>query len=145
MKIEIAKIVQRLDLSAYAPEYGDKALMVWVNPSRRILDERMEQARRGQALRAELDELRKNIDKNPIDATRERARVILVELGQIGTASLVWMAEILSQGPEETHVSTEDLTAFVAECDDLDPKFYPWISTRIWEMIGDYRTAKKKA
>ena len=139
MQIVIEKVVQKLYLSDYAAEYGDKALQVWVNPSRKILQERIAQAEQGKELRSELDGLAKG------SPDLERMRVILDELGNIGKISLAWMSEILSQGTEDTHISADELTAFVNECEELDPGFYAWISKRVWEMIGDHRLQKKKA
>jgi hypothetical protein len=142
MRIEIEKVLQHLALAEYAPEYGDQHLVVWVNPSRKVLQDRIAQLERGQALRAELDELKSSAGD---DALIERVRAILEDLNTIGAASLVWMSEILSQGPEVTRMSADELTSFVADCDELDPGFYPWISTRCWQMIGEYRHQKKKA
>jgi hypothetical protein len=39
MKFEIAKIVRPVELADYAEEYGDRVIMVWVNPPVRLLEE----------------------------------------------------------------------------------------------------------
>jgi len=143
MEIKIEKIIQKLALSEYAAEYGDQVLHVWVNPARKMLQKRIQDGARGEDLRAELDALRETEQSQ--DDVVERMRNILVELNEIGSASLSWMAEILSQGPEDTQMNADEITAFVADCEEFDPKFYPWISTRVWQMISDYRNQKKKA
>jgi hypothetical protein len=145
MRIEIEKVLQNLPLAEYAPEYGEKHLVVWVNPSRKVLQERIAQAERGQALRSELDELHTSAGQKPAEQALARARTVVEELSVIGRDSLAWMSEILSQGAEDTRMSAEELTAFVADCEELDPGFWPWISKMVWQMISDYRLQKKKA
>jgi len=141
VQIEIEKIIQKLALCEYAPEYGEQVLHVWVNPPRKLLQARIAEAERGQALTLEMNLLK----KAKTDAAIENLRLILVEVGEIGRASLVWMADILSQGPDETRMSAEELRTFSDACDELDPRFYPWIVKRVWDMIVEYRAVKKKA
>jgi hypothetical protein len=42
MKFDVPKITKRLELQRYAEEFGDAALVVWVNPPMRMLNELVE-------------------------------------------------------------------------------------------------------
>jgi hypothetical protein len=55
-----------------------------------------------------------------------------------------WLAEILSQGPEESRMSTWEIGELAADGHENDPKLYQWIMRQAWQMIIDYRTLKKK-
>lgn len=148
MKIEIQKVVQPLALNEYQPEYGDAKLMVWVNPPKSMTDERMEHLIQGSALRKELDAflmLNREGGAESVDEAKERIKEVLQEMKVLADEMIVWLAQIWSQGPEETRMSAEELTEFMEKCNESDPVLYSWLLDRTIQMIRDYRSKKKKA
>lgn len=143
MKIDFKRIVRPLDLSGYAPEYVNEGapvvLQVWVNPPRWMTEARIERSQVGQALQEELKMLLAGQEQ------AERIRAILEELVAIGQESITWLSEVLSQGPEETRMSVDEVKALFEEGQEHDPGLYRWIMREAWQMGVDYRGQKKKA
>jgi small-conductance mechanosensitive channel len=145
MKIELKKIIRPLSLAEYAPEYVNESgepvtLWCWVNPPRALTEARISRSQEGEALLAELKSL------NAAEAGQSaRAGEILKELAAIGQEAVEWLSVILSQGPAETQMSSEELAALAEESQENDPQLYPWILRSAWQMITEYRMTKKKA
>jgi hypothetical protein len=117
VKIDFPKIVRPIPLSEYAPEMTI-TLYVWVNPPRSMLQKF-----------ADFADLAKELDK----------------LNELETAVYSWFSEILSQGSEDTHVSTDDARKLAKETRDTDPRFWPWLQQRCLAEISKHRNAIKNA
>lgn len=125
MKIEIPKIVQRLDLREYAAEM-ETEMEVWVNPPVRVMERWDELVIKNQPLpQAPSPEGGKG------DTERERElRKILVEL---------W-----SQGKEGTRWTEEDVERLERDAKETDPGLLKWMITRTWQMVFEHRLLAKK-
>lgn len=139
MQIKIQQIVRPLSLSDYAPEYEGVALQVWVNPPKALTDERLEQARQANALRERI-QMRVSGQDDPVDGKASMESLVQA-LAVIGQATLQWLVQIWSQGPAETHMSTEDIVAL----NQADEALYQWLLAKSWGMILDYRNGQKKS
>ncbi len=134
MKIEIPKIVEKLMLAEYAPEFGDAVMEVWVNPPRGFIEDLNIAMRRGMDMVI------------PKDKPSEEWRAeITARMEDILTEQLRLFAELLSQGSEGSRVSAEDLRKLVKETGETDPMFWAWVRHRIVEMINAHRNYEKKS
>jgi hypothetical protein len=114
VKIEIPKVVRSFRLADHAPEYGDRLVHVWVNPSRAML-------REWAGLSDELTE---------DNAEKALERVY------------AWWSEIWSVGPETW--SPEDVMALAEVCAENDPALWAFMQKRSWELIAEYRGLARK-
>lgn len=161
MKIEIVKIVRPLYLRNYAPEYGDMALQVWVNPPRKANEQRQDRMMEAARLIVEMKELLVSVaaGQAPSEGESLAEQTIYAEQGapesrikeiaqyvtQIGLEMIDWLAEIWSQGAEETWMSREELRAFIVEADESDPRLYAWLLSETLRMIDEHRSMEKKS
>lgn len=117
MKIIVPKVVRLLKVSEYAQEFGELAISVWVNPPRELLGELIE------CLKVVPEE------------TREERAKRAVEI----------IAELWSQGTDpETHWTAEEVITLASETMETDPKLWPWLRERTFELIGQHRNQEKK-
>lgn len=138
MKIEIKRIVRPLLLSEFAPEYGDTAVMVWINPTKSLTD-------RWYALSKRANDMRQVLQaKVEAEASADEMREPLEQLTAAGNEIIAWLAEIWSQGPEETRFSEQDIKTLIETCQEEDTTLYRWLMDRTYQMIRDYRVEKKR-
>lgn len=148
MKPVIQTIVEDLPLRDYQPQYGDVCMKVWVNPPKNLTDQRIQHLAKAGRLKIELDTFMSlNIDggAESVDQAKARMEEVVQEMTALSIEMIAWLSEIWSQGPEETRMTSDELTEFVKECDENDPMLYAWLVERTVEMIQDYRRKKKKA
>lgn len=132
MKIEIPKIVQRLDLREYAAEM-EAEIEVWVNPPGRVMERWDELVMQGTGNREQRPGLTPARDdgEGEIGTGRERElRKILVEL---------W-----SQGKEGTRWTEEEVERLERDAQETDPGLLKWLITRTWQMVFEHRLLAKK-
>lgn len=130
MKIEIPRVVRRLELGGYAPEYGgDGAVIwVWVNPPRKRVREYFEL----------LSEAGESIQQDAQDAQDMAG----VRAGKV----YAWLAEMWSQaGLVETLWTAEEVGELARETLESDPGLWAYVTGMTVRMILDYRDAEKKA
>jgi len=116
MDIALPKIVRVIRLSDYAPEFGEAAIHVWLNPPRSFL--------------RKLEELRSGLAAEPSEATM--------------TEWYGWIAEVWSQGPEGTRWTVDEVKLMAERCADTDPGLMNHLVTTTLEMIFEHRRAAQK-
>lgn len=130
MKFEVPKIVRTLGLAEYAPEFGEAALQVWVNPPLSLL--KRYDALMGEIGRVVVGDLKDAEDREAI-------------LRQLGDERMAWFAELWSQGDGETHWTVEEVRALVDETTETDPGLFQWMTAQSFRMIKEHRDNAKKA
>jgi len=139
MKIQIPKVVKRLELGEYDPAYASQFLEVWVNPTRELLFEREQYRLAYDAANKELAKLmeqKEEIDEAQIKNLQER-------LKQIGAQFDGWFSIIWSQGSEESKVNPDEVREFLEMANKQDPQLNAFVFDRTIAMIGKYRTERK--
>jgi hypothetical protein len=112
MKINIPKILKAIPLEEYAPELEGQALQVWVNPTREMINR--------------YNEMITEVHGNPSPETNNKVKA--------------WYAEMLSQGPEDTRWTVEELT----ELESKDMTFITWLMSSVLTAWTEHKTYKKK-
>jgi hypothetical protein len=149
MKFEIAKIVRPVALAEYAEEYGDRQILVWVNPPLRLLDEHDQVVGR-------VREVMRGVLEGPTPSPSLKGRGAQVESAAVGARA--WQneieragddlvrifAELWSQGAEDTRWSEEEVRQLVAETVDTDPRLWPWLRNQTIMAIRAHRENVKK-
>ena len=115
MEIKFPKLTREVDLMEYHPDIEMK-LVVWVNPSIKVLKEFAEQS----------DKVRESKGEEGYD-------------DYLTTFSL-----LLSQGKPETHFSVDDLRTLIEGTKDTDPAFWAWIHNKVFDVILDHRNGVQK-
>jgi len=133
MNISIPKIVKKIELAGYAPEFGEACLEVWVNPPARALD----RLRTAKQKVYELD-----IPKREL--TPEEKSHIEAVIHDSYEEQMAVYAELLGQGCAETRLGVEDLKQMVEGTLETDPMFWGWVQAQIVELINDHRGTAKK-
>jgi hypothetical protein len=111
VNLNFPKGVERLPLADYMPEMAPQELQVWINPP--------------MATRLAY-----------FDALREAATTTT----EASLATVYRMtADLLSQGPDDTHWTVEEVQNLVELCAETDPRFWPWLIDRIVTMIEEHR------
>lgn len=132
MKIEVPKMTRPVDLGEYAGEMAGQVVYVWVNPREELLDEYFSVQR---AILQEMEKSEKEKkyvpDQKFLESQSARIREII--------------AELLSQGPEATRWTAEEVSALVLSTAETDPQLYPWLIEKIFEKIVEHRKQRKKA
>ena len=135
--IKLKKVVRELRLVEYQPEYDGQSLYVWLNPPSAQMDAYFTRLDRFQALR--------NEHKGLPETEVARKLEIEQEIKKLDDAAVAWMAELWNQGPEDTHMSLEELKAFARECIEIEPRLWGWMQQKTLAMIFEYRAAEKKS
>jgi hypothetical protein len=133
MQINIPKIVKKIELKGYAPEFGEACLEVWVNPPVKLV----EKLRLAKAKVLNLDipkreltpEEKAELEKAIHESWNEQAEVY---------------AELLSQGNEETRLTVEEVKGLAEGTVDTDPMFWSWLQVEIVDAINEHRFSAKK-
>lgn len=116
MNVVLPKLVRVIRLSDYAPEFGEAAISVWVNPPREFL--------------RKLEELRARLAAEPTDATV--------------TEWYGWISKAWSQGPEGTHWTVDEVKLLAERCIDTDPALMSHLVTTTLQMIFEHRETARK-
>ncbi len=116
MNLIFPKAVERLPLADYMPEMAPQELQVWINPP---MATRL----------AYFDALRTAATAPTEESVAEVYRMT---------------AELLSQGPDDTRWTVEEIQSLVEQCAETDPRFWAWLIGRIVEMIEEHRGNIKK-
>ena len=139
-KIEWKPVLQALALKDYHPAYGSETIMVCVNPSPELWQERTnlqnENARRYAESNPESN-ARTNMDRAEIE--QKAAEYLTWFAQEFVPQANDWFARLWSFGEEKFTV--EDL----AQYNNVDPHFLAWLKQRSIEMIDEHRTGRKKA
>jgi hypothetical protein len=133
MQINIPKIVKRIELKNYAPEFGEAALEVWVNPPGKLLDLLRAAKKRVYDL---------DIPKRKLEPNEKAMIEKVIQESWNDQAGLY--AQLLSQGSEETRLGVGELNRMVEETAETDPMFWGWLQAEIVEMINAHRFSAKK-
>jgi hypothetical protein len=155
MKINIPKIIQPLDLAGYSSALAGQALQVWVNPPvemrRRyglivqqiiklptgIPPERKGTAEGLTVHRAGDTEILAEKNKKQIEKLSQ-------EVGRLRKEQEEWLAEIWSQGAEETRFTAEEIMEFRSQAEQTDPRLFNWLVAATLKMILEHVGAVKK-
>ena len=132
MKINIPRVTRPVALSDYAPEFGDQAIQMWVNPPRKV---RMEFASMMDRYRETLAEIEKAEEGAPELADMTQAIVDIA--GELHG----WYAKMWSQGDDEW--TAEDVKAFVEAALDTDPGLWDFVQDGCLDAMAAYRRQKK--
>ena len=114
MKLTFPKLTKEIDLAGYHPDMQVK-LYVWVNPP-----------------------------VNTLTSLSEKFKNYADSDGKERDDLFVLFSEFLSQGPEDTHFSHEEIKELVDGTADTDPVFWVWLQGQIFNAISDHRTQVKK-
>ena len=126
-EIQVPKVIRALKVAEYAEEFGDFALMVWVNPPGELFAE----------LLANLRKILTNL-RDRLDESQE-------ENEQLDRRNAEILAELWSQGSDpETRASLEEVLGMRAKLADTDPRLWYWLRNQTIEMIVEHRTQEKK-
>ncbi|NMC30703.1 MAG: hypothetical protein GYA45_11605 [Pelolinea sp.] len=138
IEIVIPKIVKPLALSGYAEEFDDACLYVWVNPPKKLIDE----------LDAAIMSV-SEIEKVYVTFDRKKPAINLDDfnkkVNEIVDRQCQIYSELLSQGPEGTRMSFEEVRTVSVETSETDPAFWNWVKVQIATMIKGHRAGTKKA
>ena len=144
MRFEIAKVVKRMDLADYAPEYAGQVIHVWVNPPMKLLERYFELKRRAvEILQEVMTPLPASPHPEDKDGEREKDER-KVEIEAIGRELMGIFAELWSQGPKGTEISAAEIEALIGVSMETDPRFYGWLQERTLALIGEHRSGLKK-
>lgn len=151
------------------PQTPDVSFFVWLNPPRALrvtyqqalsdlaANEKKRQALGLYLLRDKLDNASaiKTLEKQAREALGnlpegEQAQTELLaelvrETERLNLVALEALAQIFSAGPEESHLSAQDLQTLYDETREDNPRFYPWLVGKAMRLINEYRTGQKKS
>jgi hypothetical protein len=134
-KFQIPRITRRMPLGDYAEELRDITVMVWINPPVRMMS-------RWETLK--LDATRVMVAMSQAEATAAEKKRLEKRLQAIGNEMNAWLAEIWSQGPEETRTTLKEVVKSFDAMKDTDPGLPHWLREKTLQMIEDHRGAEKK-
>jgi len=135
LKIKIPKIIRPLKLADYAPEYEEAVLDVWVNPPSDVTD----------GINVVIRRTNEAFEALKAAKTDEEAKRLRDELDTLGTQMAELFSRVWSQGKDpERHMSLDDITALVEECDQNGEPIYSWMTGESWRMILEHRVGIKK-
>ena len=116
MRLEFARHVEKIDLADYMPEMAGQVIHIWVNPPI--------------GLRVGYYQALHEAAETPGDENNNRVYSLT--------------AELLSQGPEESHWSADEIEKLLEESAQTDPRFWSWLIEMIVTLIETHRGKIKK-
>jgi len=146
-KFKIPKIIRRLELSEYAPEYEGHYFDVFVNPSRDKRVDFFANVRESELLTERVKMLGMKPEDAPDDwkPNREEIDKITAALVRMNEAILGWWAYVWSQGENEAdHCTVDEVRAFLDECRESDVGLWLFVTQKTSEMILNHAAGVKK-
>ncbi len=140
-KFDVLKVIRPIRLCEYAAAYENKVIHVWVNPPTALVREHDRLIAESEALKLKLG----LIPGGPGGLTEEETKAAATQLAEIGKRYLDWFAQIWSAGPDDTHVTADEINDLIQAAVDTDPYFWAWLSGHTVEMILQHRIGQKKA
>jgi hypothetical protein len=137
-RLEPVKIIKRIQLRDYAPEFGSAYLEVWVNPTADLLE-------KWQAYIMELAKAQIPADLPESAQSPEDIPELARTIRDLYDRSLQVYSVLLSQGRKKTRVSVEDLRQLIDRMNDTDPRFWGWVKRQIAELISEHRLGSRAA
>ncbi len=137
MKIIIPKKLAEIQLGEYHPELAGKVTIVWLNPPRTVLQERVRMQKAAyNAIERSMSTLRtEGEDKANVDQLLDSIETAKDEVNG-------WYAQIWSQGPDaDTHWTVEEIRQTLEE----SPNFLTWLIERTNALLDQTASAEKKA
>lgn len=134
MRIEIPKIVKKIELAEYAPEFGEQVIEVWVNPSKSVFAEFEELQDRVEDLTNKI-KAAKNASGDEIHQVTEDSKKLNDDIAR-------WYSAIWSQG--ENPISPSEVTELLEAAKESDPGFQNWLFDMTWASIREHRDTRKK-
>ena len=131
MKINIPKVVRPIRLSDYAPEFGEQAIQMWVNPPRELRLRYFDITEDYKAVRDQLEQSEEGDDLTPLVE-----RVV-----ELANGIYAWYAEMWSQGGGEW--TMEDVQEFAQAAMDTDPALWDFVQESSLDVLQAYRRQKK--
>jgi len=140
MKISLPKhITKELPMSLYA-EGAEGVITVWVNPpnefTTRYTDIYAEQGK----LEKEFSGKKKLTDAEKTALAEERDSMAKERIAKV----YEWCSELWSKGPEDTHISVDDLVIMREETKNTDPQILRWLISESLDMIYEHQVVQKK-
>jgi len=136
--IKIKRRTQPIKLSEFAQEYGEEdVIVVWVNPSREVM-QRYEKLRMQSS--AALNELKQLSKKK--DVSEEQKLSVSAKLEAVTDTFYSWYAEVWSS--KTNNLTPEEVREFGQQCQDQDPALWLYMTTKTIELIKSHRISAKK-
>lgn len=127
MKINIPKVIAKVDYGEYASEMTGQYLHVWLNPPLEVLREH--------------DEIMRGDKSNGEGQAAKSKEEIEKDIQERENQMKEWYAKIWSQGPEGTHWTAEELR----ELESKDPTLLTWMINSTWQKRSEHLARKKKS
>ncbi len=147
MKLIIPKIVEKLNLSDYAKEFGDQTMDVWVNPDKEVGEMHDRNIERTNLIINKLIELKAERqskgEKWFEDVGKGLQAEFLANLEAADKKAKEWYSIIWSQGEDETRVTIEEVSKLAETAKESDPMFFRWICEKTIDMIVAHRVNRK--
>lgn len=124
--IKIPVILETLDLGEYHKDLQGQSLLVWVNPTQQVFDQR-DAALLKWAGAADVVDKKKQAETQQV-------------IDQIEAEMNAWFLKVWSQGPDETRPGMDDLIEW-----NKYPAFSAFLKRRTMELIAAHQDGKKKA
>lgn len=152
MKIDIPRIVRRLDLGDYAQEMKDAHIFMWVNPPRAKRRELYMISRRIDWV-AEAAKLlgpaapppmppQGDIEPNPFEGLSRED--IESKADEIQAQLCAWWAEMWSQGEPETHWTQDEVKTLFTTAGDTDPVLIAFIRSGCLQLMNGHIEGSQK-
>jgi len=138
MNIKVPKVIRKLELAGYEPEF-DAVLEVWVNPPRELLINEFK-------LRTEstlLVEILDQTDKDDEQSVEVREKTI-ARIAEVGKERMKIYSELWSQGSENSRMSAEEIETMIETVFSSEPNLFNWMTDSTLAMINDHREIQKK-
>jgi predicted nuclease with TOPRIM domain len=140
-KILAEKIVEPLDLGEYHAQFAGQVMQVWVNPPLAVRKRYAEIRRKTEAIRQEIKEDLQANKKLAAEQSREREELS----GQLLKEQNAWLAEIWSQGPDDTRMTAEEVELLRAQTQETNPRLFSWLISRTIRMMAEHLGFVKNA
>ena len=146
MDIKIPKVLKEIRLSEYHADFGARAVVVWVNPTRAV------GKRRAELMSRSLRLIGKNLTPGPFPngkgseegegSQAEAEAKVEAEAEELNAGLWAWYAEIWSQGADvETHWTLAEIQGYF----EASPDFVRWLIERTNALFLQQREQGKKA
>ncbi len=137
-RLEPVKVIKKIQLKDYAPEFGNTYLEVWVNPIPDLLEKWQKYILA--IARANFPKDLPETAKSPEDIP-ELARTV----HDIYDLQMQIYSALLSQGNKRTRFTAEELRQMIDRFKGTDPMFWPWVKRQVMESISEHRLGSRTA